>query len=94
MGFGRDPVELLAKPSRSAEAPYIFMQSMTMVVEGLGKKVEKLTTDLEVATATQDIPYPNGVIRAGTVAGQHYAWTGWVNGAPFMTYHFYWTMGE
>jgi hypothetical protein len=93
MGFGRDPDELLAKPSRSAEAPHVFAQSMSMVVEGLGKSIEKLTTKLEVAKATKDIPYANGVIRAGTVAGQHFEWTGWVDGAPFITYHFYWTMG-
>jgi hypothetical protein len=67
---------------------------MRLVVEGLGKKIEKLTTRLEVAKATQDIPYPNGVIRKGTVAGQHYEWTAWVDGSPFMVYHFYWTMGE
>jgi hypothetical protein len=101
MGFGRDPDELLAKPSRSAEAPYIFTQSMTMVIEALGKKLEKLTTRLEVAKATEDIPYsigeglPNtGVIRKGTVAGQHFEWTAWADGAPLMVYHFYWTMGE
>jgi 2,4-diaminopentanoate dehydrogenase len=94
MGFGRDPDELLAKPSRSAEAPYAFAQSMTMVVEGLGKKIEKLTTKLEVATAKKDIAYPGGVIRAGTVAGQHYEWTAWADGAPFITYHFYWSMGD
>ncbi len=93
MGFGRDPDDLLAKPSRSAEAPHVFSQSMTMVIEGLGKKLEKMTTKLEVASATQDIPYPGGIIRKGTVAGQHFEWTAWVDGAPFMVYHFYWTMG-
>jgi hypothetical protein len=65
-----------------------------MVVESLGKTVEKITTRLEVAKATQDIPYPNGVIKSGMVGGQHYEWTFWVDGAPFMIYHFYWTMGE
>jgi hypothetical protein len=101
MGFGRDPDELLAKPSRSAEAPYAFAQSMKLVAEGLGKKIEKVTTKLEVAKATKDIPYsvgiglPNsGVVREGTVAGQHYEWTAWADGAPLITYHFYWTMGE
>jgi 2,4-diaminopentanoate dehydrogenase len=100
MGFGRDPDELLAKPSRSAEAPYAFEGSMTMVVEGLGKKIEKLTTRLEVSKATKDIPYtvgeghPGGIIRKGTVAGQHFEWTAWVDGAPFMVYHFYWVMGD
>ena len=101
MGFGRDPDELLAKPSRSAEAPYAFEGSMRMVVEGLGKKIEKLTTRLEVAKATKDIPYTlgegilgGGVIRKGTVAGQHFEWTAWVDGVPLMVYHFYWAMGE
>lgn len=94
LGFGRDPDDLLANPSRSAEAPYAFAQSMTMVVEGLGKKIEKLTTKHEVAAARNDIAYPGGVIRAGTVAAQHWEWTAWVDGAPLMVYHFYYTMGD
>jgi hypothetical protein len=101
MGFGRDPDELLAKPSRSPEAPYAFAQSMAMVAEGVGKTIEKVTTRLEVAKATQDIPYSlgiglpdTGVVRKGTVAGQHYEWTAWSDGKPLITYHFYWTMGE
>ncbi|MGE3690103.1 MAG: hypothetical protein AB7F98_01840 [Novosphingobium sp.] len=101
MGFGTDPDELLAKPRRSTEAPHFFAQSMAMVIEGLGKKIEKLTTDFQVARATQDIPYTlgegiagGGVIRKGTVGGQQYEWTAWVDGAPFMTYRTLWTMGE
>ena len=101
MGFGRDPEELLANPSRSAEAPYAFEGSMRMVVEGLGKTIEKLTTKLEVATATQDIPYSlgiglpdTGLIKKGTVAGQHFEWTAWADGKPLVVYHFYWVMGE
>lgn len=101
MGFGRDPDALLAKPSRSPEAPFAFAQSMALVAEGLGKKIEKVTTKLEVATATQDIPYSlgiglpiSGTVRKGTVAGQHYEWTAWVEEKPLITYHFYWTMGE
>jgi 2,4-diaminopentanoate dehydrogenase len=101
MGFGRDPDELLANPSRSPEAPYAFEGSMRMVVEGLGKSIEKITTRLEVAKATQDIPYslgiglPNtGLIKQGMVAGQHFEWTCWADGKPIMVYHFYWVMGE
>jgi 2,4-diaminopentanoate dehydrogenase len=93
MGFGRDPDDLIANPSRSAEAPYAFEGSMAMVVEGLGKTIERLTTKLEVAKATKDIPYPNGVIREGTVAGQHFEWTAWADGKPLVVYHFYWMMG-
>jgi 2,4-diaminopentanoate dehydrogenase len=101
MGFGRDCDELLANPSRSAEAPFAFEGSMRMVVEGLGKTIDKLTTRLEVAAATQDIPYSlglglpeTGLIKQGTVAGQHFEWTAWADGKPLMVYHFYWVMGE
>jgi 2,4-diaminopentanoate dehydrogenase len=93
MGFGRDCDELLANPSRSAEAPHLFAQSMAMVLESLGKRVDDLTTKLEVAAATQDIEYRGGVVRKGTVAGQHYEWTAWSDGAPVMTFHCFWTMG-
>ncbi len=101
MGFGRDPDELLANPSRSPEAPYQFEGSMRMVIEGLGKTIEKITTRLEVAKATQDIPYSlglglpdTGVVKKGMVAGQHFEWTAWADGKPLMVYHFYWVMGE
>lgn len=94
MGFGRDPNDLLANPGRSPEAPYMFAQSMEMVAEGLGKTIDDVTATLEVATATKDIPYPRGVVTAGTVAGQHYEWTGWADGAPLITFHCFWTMGE
>jgi hypothetical protein len=33
------------------------------------------------------------VLRQGTVAGQHYEWTGWAGGKPLITYHCFWTMG-
>jgi 2,4-diaminopentanoate dehydrogenase len=94
MGFGRGCEELLAKPSRSPEAAHFFAESMAMVVEALGRKIGKLTTKLEVAAANRDIAYPGGVVRKGTVAGQHYEWTAWVDGAPFIAYHFYWKMGD
>jgi len=100
MGFGRDTDELLANPARSPEAPYAFAQSMDLVAEGLGKKIDKVTTKFEVAKATKDIPYTlgegnpgGGTIRTGTVGGQHYEWTAWSDGAPLITYHFYWSMG-
>ena len=100
MGFGRDPDDLLANPSRSPDAPKAFAQSMSIVAEGLGKTIEKVTTRLEVTKATKDIPYslgvglPNtGLIKEGTVGGQHFEWTGWADGKPLIVYHFYWSMG-
>lgn len=94
MGFGRDPEELRAKPRRAPDAHYIFSQSMAMVVESLGKKIDDVTAKLELATARNDIAYPGGVVRRGTVAGQHYEWTAWADGKPLLTYHCIWTLGQ
>lgn len=94
MGFGREPDDVLANPGRDPNAHLIFAQSMAMVAEALGKQIEKVTPTLELATATRDIEYPGGVVHKGTVAGQHYEWTGWSEGKPLIVYHCFWKMGE
>lgn len=94
MGFGRDRDELLAQPSRPPEVPYFFAQSMAQVLESLGRKMDDLTTKFDATVATRDIPYPDGMVPAGTVAGQHYEWTAWSEGTPLMTFHCYWVMGR
>lgn len=94
MGFGREKDDLLANPGRSPEAPQIFAQSMALVLESLGHTIDDLTTKFEVALAIRDIPYTDGVVGSGTVAGQHYEWTAWSQGKALMTFHCFWVMGR
>lgn len=94
MGFGQSPDELLAKPNCMTGAVHAFAQSMALLVEGLGKTIEKVTEKHEIATATKDIAYPGGTIGQGTVAGQHWEWTAWVDGKPFVVYHLYYRVGD
>jgi len=94
MGFGQTPDELLAKPNCMTGAMHAFAQSMALLVEGLGKKIEDLTEKHEIATANDDIPYPGGTIRKGTVAGQHWEWTAWADGKPLVVYHLYYRVGD
>jgi hypothetical protein len=94
MGFGLDPDELLANPRRSAETYKHFYSSMDMLAKGLGKEIEKVTVKFEVSKAKKDIKHRFGEVKAGTVGGQHYEWTAWVEGAPLIVYHFYWQLGE
>ncbi len=94
MGFGLDPEELLANPRRSPETYKAFYSSMAMIAESLGKEIEKVTVKFEVSKATKDIKHLYGEVKAGTVGGQHYEWTAWVEGAPLIVYHFYWQLGE
>lgn len=94
MGFGRTPEDVRARPGRPPDAHYIFSQSMEMLVEALGKKIENITAEIKLSTANKDIPYGTGVIRAGTVAGQEYEWTAWADGKPLVVYHCFWKMGN
>ncbi|PBC40973.1 hypothetical protein CJ178_04615 [Rhodococcus sp. ACPA4] len=94
MGFGRAPDDVLANPSRSADTHHIYAQSMEMIAHTLGATITDITTTLELATATADIAYPGGLVEAGTVAGQHYEWTAWADGAPLITFHGFWIMGD
>ncbi len=94
MGFGADPEKLLANPRRSPETYKHFYSSMAMIAEGLGKEIDNVTVNFEVAKALKDIQHLYGEVKAGTVGGQHYEWTAWCEGAPLIVYHFYWQLGE
>lgn len=93
-GFGGDPVEIAKRPGRSPESLHVFAQSMAMVVEGLGKTLERISTRFEVAKATRDLSPPFGDVPAGSVAGMHFEWTAWADGSPILVYHSYWTLGD
>ncbi|ODQ99651.1 dihydrodipicolinate reductase [Mycobacterium intermedium] len=96
MGFGKEPAEFEAGNLFAAAWP-LFAQSLTMVVDGVDKSVERFTTEVKVGLATRDIPYEGtedmdmpglkGVIKKGTVAAQQHEWTAWVDGKPFITLH-------
>lgn len=94
MGFGRTPEDVRKNPGRPPDAHFIFAQSMEMLAEALGKKVQDITAEVKLSTATRDIDYGHGVIRAGTVAGQEYVWTAWAEGKPLVVYHCLWKMGD
>lgn len=94
MGFGQSPAELLSKPNCMTGAMHAFAQSMALLVEGLGKTIGDVTEKHELAIANNDIPYEGGVIRAGTVAGQHWEWTAWTGGKPLVVFHLYYRVGD
>ena len=104
MGMGADPEQFLAGPTLLGESHPYFTQSMAEIVEGLGKTIEDVTREVEIAVATRDIPYEgptdsdmpgaSGVIKAGTVGAQHHQWAAWVDGAPLVVCHAVYTMGD
>ena len=65
-----------------------FAQSMYMIADGLGVRIDKVTAaDVKAAVATENIPHELGAIPRGTVAAQHHEWTAWVDGEPLIVFH-------
>ena len=87
MGFGKEKDKFLSDPTILGLGVPFFAQSMHMIADGLGVRIDDVTADLKAATATEDIPHQEGSIARGTVAAQHHEWTAWVDGRPLIVFH-------
>jgi hypothetical protein len=87
LGFGKDRDAFLTEPTILGLGVPFFAQSMHMVADGLGVRIDDVTAQVRAATAADDIPHDLGVIPRGTVAAQHHEWTAWVDGGPLIVYH-------
>jgi hypothetical protein len=94
MGFGLDAESFEKHGNLLSHTVPHFTQSMAIIVEGLGKTIQKVTTELDLGFATQDIPYPGGVVAKDAIAGQHHIWTAWVENAPLVSFHAIYTVGD
>ncbi|MGZ5379826.1 MAG: dihydrodipicolinate reductase, partial [Mycobacterium sp.] len=81
LGFGKEKDKFLAEPTILGLGTAFFAQSMYMIADGLGVKIDNVTSELEAAVATEDITHGLGAIPQGTVAAQRHKWTAWVDGA-------------
>lgn len=86
LGFGKEKDKFLAEPTILGLGTAFFAQSMYMVADGLGVKIDNVTSELEAAVATEDITHELGVIPQGTVAAQRHKWTAWVDGAGLIVF--------
>ncbi len=93
MMFGKRPGDALASPMARFLSSG-FHQSIRMVADGLGMRLDDLDTIHEVAEATAPIESPIGVIEPGLVAGQRFVWRGLVDGEPVIEAIVNWLMGE
>jgi hypothetical protein len=88
LGFGKDKQAFLTEPTILGLGVPFFAQSMYMIADGLGVKIDKVTAaEVKAAVATEDIAHELGVLPRDTVAAQHHEWTAWVDGRPFIVFH-------
>jgi 2,4-diaminopentanoate dehydrogenase len=95
LGFGSDPMEATRHPRPLVKTmERIFEQSMTMVVEGLGRRVERFTMDFDVARTKRDLNVRSGIIPSGTVGGMRFVWSAYVEGRPLVLFRTFWKMDD
>jgi len=98
LGFGRDPVEAVAEPSRIVETmERIFRESMLLVCDGLGVTVDRFTTEFDVAVAKRPLAVRSGEIGEGRVAGMRFEWLAWSPDRadrPIVVFRTFWKMDD
>ena len=95
LGFGRDPHEARSDPSPIIHTmDRIFLESISLLAEGLGVEIERFDTDYDVAVATRDVRVRSGEIAAGRVAGMRFEWRAWSGGKPVIVFRSFWKMDD
>jgi 4-hydroxy-tetrahydrodipicolinate reductase len=95
MGFGSSPAEFAARNTRRSEwLNSLFRESIWMVAEGLGATPERVESVMETALAPGDLQTAAGTVRAGTIAGQHWTWSGMIGGTARIVHETVWRMHE
>jgi len=95
LGFGMSAEEAAKSPPALMDVmSKIFYESMDMIAAGLGFELEGYEHRHDFAVATRDIEIHAGLIRKGHVAGQHFEYTGLVNGRAVIQFQTYWKMSR
>ncbi len=91
MGFNSLPEEYevkVAGQKRWLDA--LFSESVQLVADGLELGVTEVVSSLETELASEDLEVAAGTVRAGTVAGQHWRWSGLRDGEEVVAHETVW----
>ncbi len=94
LGFNMD-ADLAAKepPALLEIMSTIFFESIQLVADGLGMKIDDFQKQHEFAVAMEDTVIEAGIIKKGNVAGQHFTYSGIIAGEPVIVFETYWKTG-
>ncbi|GAY17397.1 dihydrodipicolinate reductase [Mycobacterium sp. shizuoka-1] len=94
MRFGSPLDEVNAQSDGLRFTSALFQEQVWLLGDALGLDLDAVDTDLEVIPASADRDVCGRVLRAGTVAGQHWRWSGLRNGETVVEVETLWTVGE
>lgn len=93
MGFGADPQTFEARGERRRVwLNGLFRESIELVADGIALPLDEVVAEMETALAPADLETASGVVRAGTVAGQHWTWRGLRDGRTRIVHETVWRM--
>lgn len=77
MGFNSEPEVFEAGNAKRARwLTGVFSENVQMVADGMNLDVTEVVSHQELALAEKDLETASGIVRKGTVAGQHWRWSG------------------
>lgn len=93
MGFGSTPDAFRERSARRSRwLNGLFTESIRMTADGAGIELDDVVQEMELAVAAADLDTASGVVRAGTVAGQHWTWRGVAGGETRIVHETVWRM--
>lgn len=94
MGFGKRPTVFRREGRRRREwLNGLFRESIELVADGLEYRLDRISESLEIDVAASSYDVAAGTIEAGTVAGQHWTWSGRIARQAVVTHETIWRMG-
>ncbi len=95
MGFGKTPKDFKKQSVRySSWLNGLFEESVQMVADGIGLKLDKITAKSKQVLAPEDLTVAAGPIKKGTVAGQHWEWAGITKGKKRIVHETIWRVHD
>ncbi|CAN5135645.1 dihydrodipicolinate reductase [soil metagenome] len=94
MMFGADPAVVTADAPSLRYTSDLFRQQVWLLGDALGANLDEVTTELELAQATEDRDIFGTTLKSGTVAGQHWRWSGRRAGQTVIQVETLWVVGE
>ena len=68
----------------------LFSESIQMVADGMNMGVTEIRSTIETELAQTDLKVAAGTVEKGTVAGQHWRWSGMANGEEVVAHETVW----
>jgi 4-hydroxy-tetrahydrodipicolinate reductase len=93
MGFGKTPAQFRRTIERySYWLNGLFRESVMMVADGLGVKLDDISAETRRVIAEQDLETAAGVVSKGTIAGQRWEWAGRIGKRKAIVHETIWRM--